>query len=645
MAGNSQGRAVDAGRSGGVIVGLPFGRSSERAEARAPLLPTELAFLAQQGVAPDILLSALSSGAQGLLPLEAILAAGVIDEERYYAALARRLGCSYYRGLPEFAPDFDPVRSLRYGVAPLEGGLTGPRAVIAPDGLSVARLIEATSAGRLSGRDFAIVAPRRLAALIRMRGGKAILADALGRLPDVLSARRGPTGRQIAAGGGVALLAALTGVANPQALTGALSLMLWAFFLATIALRSMAAVADNATPKPPPVSDDEAPVYTVVAAVYREADVIENLIRAFEAFDYPKAKLDIRIVVEERDAETLARLARLNLPSRYSIVVAPPGQPSTKPRALNIALAEARGELLVVYDAEDRPAPDQLRLAASRFAQEDSLECLQARLVVRNSSDSWLSRLFALEYAALFDLVNPGLCALDLPISLGGTSNHFRLASLVAAGGWDEWNVAEDADLGIRFARARRRIGGLDSETTEEAPHELGNWFRQRVRWQKGWMQTGIVHAREPRRFVREVGGRRALAAAALVLGSVAGALFWPLFAFDTIRRAIAAVASVPSGWREAVDLFTYSLALAGIWSIVVPAWVAGRQRRLGVDAKTLALLPVYYGLVSAAAWTAIFDLALRPHYWAKTAHGRTRAQTRARPRPPLSAKLHNRSG
>ena len=628
---------MDAVPSASVVIGRPFARSAATLElatdGRARSLPPELAFLAQQGgVSPDTLLAALSRGPRDALPLEAILAAGVIDEERYYAALARRLGCRYYRGAPDFAPGFDAVRSLRCGVAPLAGGLGEPRAVIAPDGLSVARLIEATASGRLNGRDFAVVAPRRFAALVKLRGGDAILANALGRLPEALSSRRGMTGPQFAVAGLLAAVCALLGLASPPALLGAFSLALSAFFLATIALRSMATVADNATPRPPLLEDDEAPVYTIVAAAYREANVIENLIRAFEALDYPKARLDIKIVVEARDGETLAKLARLKLPPRYHVIVAPPGAPQTKPRALNIALAEARGELIVVYDAEDKPAPDQLRLAASRFAREPGLDCLQARLVIRNSSDSWLSKAFALEYAALFDLVNPGLCGLGLPIALGGTSNHFRVSSLVAAGGWDEWNVAEDADLGVRLARLGRRVGSLDFDTSEEAPHELGNWFRQRVRWQKGWMQTSIVHARDPRALVREVGGRRAIAAAALVLGSVVGALFWPIFALDTLWRAIAAIAFVPSGWREAVDLFTYGLALAGAWAIAIPALVAGRQRRLAVDAKTLALLPVYYLLVSAAAWTAIYDFALRPHYWAKTAHGRTRPATRTRP-------------
>src|SRR5205823_10719065 len=122
------------------------------------------------------------------------------------------------------------------------------------------------------------------------------------------------------------------------------------------------------------------------------------------------------------------------------------------------------------------------RLAASAFAADRRLDCLQARLTIRNSDDSWLAKLFAAEYAVLFDLINPGLCALDLPIALGGTSNHFRVASLVAVGGWDEWELAEDADLGIRLARSGCRVGSLNSDTSEEAPYELVNWFRQRVR-------------------------------------------------------------------------------------------------------------------------------------------------------------------
>jgi glycosyltransferase XagB len=212
-----------------------------------------------------------------------------------------------------------------------------------------------------------------------------------------------------------------------------------------------------------------------------------------------------------------------------------------------------------------------------------------------------------------------------LPIPLGGSSNHFRVRSLVGVGAWDEWNVTEDADLGVRLARFGYRVKALDSDTWEEAPFEVGNWFRQRVRWQKGWMQTLIVHARRPIFFWRDLGPRRAVAAATLIVGAIFGCLFWPAFAVGTIWRAVTAGQGAMSPWREMSDVFTYILALSGVWTILLPAVIAAKFRRLNVTASVLLLLPVYYLLVSVATWVAMLDLALRPHYWAKTAHGRSR--------------------
>jgi cellulose synthase/poly-beta-1,6-N-acetylglucosamine synthase-like glycosyltransferase len=370
----------------------------------------------------------------------------------------------------------------------------------------------------------------------------------------------------------------------------------------------------------------------VVVALYREADVVEDLVAALDGLDYPKSKLDIKLVVERRDLETLGRISELKLPARYEVVVAPPGEPKTKPRALNIALATARGDLLVVYDAEDAPSPDQLRAAATRFAADHALDCLQGRLAIRNADDSWLSRLFALEYASLFDFINPGLCALGLPIALGGSSNHFRVRALLDAGAWDEWNVTEDADLGIRLARLGYRVEALDSDTWEEAPHEFGNWFHQRVRWQKGWMQTIIVHSRHPVLFARDLGFGRTVAAVTLFVGAILSGLFWPAFAAATLWRALSAADGALSPSRELGDVFVYILALAGVWTVVIPAVVAAKLRGTNLGPRMLALLPIYYGLMTAATWTAMVDLAIWPHYWAKTAHGRSRR------RPPPSA-------
>ena len=329
---------------------------------------------------PDQMLRALAARPGGVEPLDALLAEGLVSEEQYYRGLARHLGCAYYDGELSFAGHFDAIKSLRSGVAPLAGDDRGPHAVIAPRAQHVPRLIESRAAGLLHPGAFAVASPRRFAALVRMRRGDEVLAGALARLPDSLSAKRGLNGAQIVAAGLTAVLAISLGVTNIHALTGVASLALWLQFSASILLRSAAAVAHAADAPPPPLSDDELPTYSVVVPLFREADVVEELVRALDAIDYPKGKLEIKLVVERRDDQTLSRLLGMRLPARYEIVVAPPGEPSTKPRALNIALTTARGEFVVVYDAEDAPSPDQLRLAAARFAADRDLDCVQARL-------------------------------------------------------------------------------------------------------------------------------------------------------------------------------------------------------------------------------------------------------------------------
>jgi cellulose synthase/poly-beta-1,6-N-acetylglucosamine synthase-like glycosyltransferase len=500
--------------------------------------------------------------------------------------------------------------------------------VVAPRAQFVPRLIEATHSGAIRSASFALTSPQRFASLVRAYHSSELLDVALGRLPKSLTAREGMSGLQIATVGAAATLAFILGIADFGALQAVSSAILWLVFSCSVMLRSMAAVASGRETPASDLSDHQLPTYTVVIALYCESSVVEDLVRAIDSFDYPKAKLDIKLVVEQRDIETLGRIVELKLPARYEVVVAPPGKPQTKPRALNIALSSARGDLIVVYDAEDIPAPDQLRLAASRFAAEKDLDCLQARLAIRNHGESWLSKLFAVEYAILFDVINPGLCALNLPIPLGGSSNHFRVRSLVGVGAWDEWNVTEDADLGIRLARFGYKVKALDSDTWEEAPYELGNWFRQRVRWQKGWMQTLIVHSRRPVFFLRDLGPRRAVAATTVIVGGIFGCLFWPLFAVGTIWRALSVGEGTLSPWREMSDVFTYILALSGVWTIVLPAVIAAKLRRLRVSVRLIVLLPVYYILVSAATWMAMLDLTLRPHYWAKTAHGRSRQES-----------------
>jgi cellulose synthase/poly-beta-1,6-N-acetylglucosamine synthase-like glycosyltransferase len=213
-------------------------------------------------------------------------------------------------------------------------------------------------------------------------------------------------------------------------------------------------------------------------------------------------------VAEQRSLETVRAVRAILGDPRFRLVEVPEGLPHTKPKVLDYALPLVRGTYVVVYDAEDVPDPDQLRLAASRFAADPGIACLQALLVPENGSENALTALFAGEYAGLFSRLLPALARWGLPVPLGGTSNHFRTEALRSPGGWDAFNVTEDADLGVRLARRGLRAETIESRTLEEAPLGYSAWMAQRTRWMKGWMQTFVVHNRAPLRFLREIGWR-----------------------------------------------------------------------------------------------------------------------------------------
>ncbi len=595
--------------------------------ARAAL-PREIAFLADYGAPLDRLARASAiAEALGEAPDVVLLGEGLAQEEFFYRALADWLGLAYHVGGAPLDRGVSAERAINSGLAYLSR--LGPcRAIVAPRGAALRLLIEAAERGDgLSG--LAITSPRRLGALVRVERAGEIAARAAGRLETIdpaLSAHgeMRPAQTLLAAGFGLGLIG--LAAAAPWAERALSSTLLWLLFSATIALRSAAAVAADAS-RPSPALDDAAlPTYTVVVAMYREAAVLPKLVAGLDALDYPKARLDIKLVIEADDQETLAAIVAERLPPRYDIVIAPPGKPRTKPRALNMALDVARGEFLCVFDAEDEPAPDQLRRAAARFAEDRALDALQGRLTIANWADNWLTFMFAVEYAALFELINPGLSALGLPVALGGTTNHFRVATLRRVGGWDAWNVTEDADLGLRLARFGARVGALDSETAEEAPHEFGNWFRQRMRWQKGWMQTFIVHTRQPRRYFREMGWKNGIAGLTLVAGTVSTCLFGPFLLAEALWRGVEQAAGESPVSRLA-DVFTYVLMLMGAQALALPALVAMRKRGLRAYGRALLLMPVYYALVTAATWAALYELIARPFHWHKTAHGRARPQ------------------
>ena len=330
--------------------------------------------------------------------------------------------------------------------------------------------------------------------------------------------------------------------------------------------------------------------------------------------------------MEADDDITQRALGRLDLGPPFEIIIAPFVGPRTKPKALNVALPLARGAYTAVFDAEDTPEPDQLRRAVAAFrAAHDSLACLQASLSIDNTADNWLVRMFTANYAGQFDVLLPGLAALHLPFPLGGSSNHFRTAALRHAGGWDPYNVTEDAELGIRLHRLGYRAAVLPSTTYEEAPARFIPWLKQRTRWYKGWMQTWLVHMRQPVRLLRELSPAGAVAFQLFLACNVFAALIHPLFMAALCyyligRPPLEAIAAM--GHEAPVFIVTL---LAGYASTVALDFVGLRRRRLLAHAWVLLLTPLYWFLLSLAAWRALLQLLLAPQLWEKTEHGLAR--------------------
>lgn len=379
--------------------------------------------------------------------------------------------------------------------------------------------------------------------------------------------------------------------------------------VAAVAVQPTARSSDIAV-----IDGQDAPAYTVIVALYQEALMAPQLLQALQALDYPRDRLQVLLALEADDVATRVAIRRASPPSWVQVVIAPLDGPRTKPRACNAALEQATGELVVIFDAEDQPHPLQLREAAARFARADArLACLQAPLRILPER-GFLRRQFALEYALLFEVMLPALARLNIPFPLGGTSNHFRMAALHAVGGWDAYNVTEDADIGLRLGRKGYRMGVLHHPTLEAAPATMAVWVRQRARWIKGHMQTYGVHMRGP-----TLGGWRSMVGLQLILGLniVSSVLHGPLILGVAACFLIALIDLA----RPGLSAFDATLLVGG-WVLVTGATTVASRRaglRMSVDDAVGAL--AYWPLQSLAAMFALWQLVACPYQWEKTPH------------------------
>lgn len=602
-------------------------RRARRVET-APRPPAvEIAFLAHYGVPPEVLAYAMQRArADGVSPDAVLLAEGMVEEDVFYRALADHLRVAFVDEPVTLAPG--AARTAEQGFVPLQPNADGLRWLFAPTGAGIFRLMSAVRAAK--GRPlFALTTPRRLTdALRRARPLEAArLASISAERADPALCVRGALGLRALALASAVAIGPVAGLFAPwEGLRLLAAFGLAAVSLASIFLRLSACAASfGAEAELGSVENAGLPVYTVVVALYKEAAVARQLARAIDRLDYPRAKLDVKFVIECDDEATAAALRAHPPRTPHEIVVAPEGAPRTKPRALNVAMPFARGALVAVFDAEDLPDGPQLRRAASIFASAPpEVACLQPSLAIDNAGLNWMTGLFALDYAALFDVYNKGLAALGLPLFLGGTSNHFRIEALRDVGFWDAYNVTEDADLGLRLARAGYVVRTFESHTFEEAPATFRALVKQRTRWLKGWMQTAIVHCRHPARFFADFGPRRGLAVLAMFAGGLLGPMFGPFLTCRLFYDAATGALAADDLFGRACAALWCAVAVAGAAALVAPLLMGAERRGLRRHRGALVYLPLWLLMLSVASWRAFLELWLKPFYWEKTEHGLT---------------------
>ena len=364
------------------------------------------------------------------------------------------------------------------------------------------------------------------------------------------------------------------------------------------------------------------PVITILLPLFRDADALPSLTKAINDLDYPGDKKDVKLLLEESDLPTITEAKKLRLDEQFDMIIVPKGGPQTKPKACNYGMHLARGELIVIYDAEDQPETDQLLKAAQAFDGADaSLACVQARLNYYNHSENWLTRLFTLEYSLWFDWLLPALQKLNVPIPLGGTSNFFRTDTLIKIGGWDPYNVTEDADLGLRISKLGYRVEILDSTTFEEANCRMGNWIRQRSRWMKGYMQTWLVHMRRPDKIVKTTGWTGFLSVQLFIAGNVLSALINPILWSVFLLWLLTSSSAISSVFPEPLLSFNLFALTFGNLFFIALAIIAPLKRRWFHLCFAGVTAPAYWLLTSVAAYKALWQIIFQPHYWEKTDH------------------------
>ncbi|MGV0738751.1 glycosyltransferase [Mycobacterium syngnathidarum] len=371
------------------------------------------------------------------------------------------------------------------------------------------------------------------------------------------------------------------------------------------------------------LSDEDLPPYTILVPAYNEPEVVADLISAMDALEYPRDKLQVLLLLEADDQVTIEAARACGESDVITILLVPPADPRTKPKACNYGLHFAKGDIVTIFDAEDLPEPLQLRRVVAAFRDlPDDVACVQAKLVYHNGHQNLLTAWFTAEYALWFGYLLPGMMVSSSPIPLGGTSNHLRRDILRQIGAWDPFNVTEDADLGLRIASYGYRTAVIDSYTLEEANSDAINWVRQRSRWYKGYLQTWLVHIREPLKLYRTLGLRSYIRFNLVLAGTPIIAVLNLLFWFITVLWFLGQPGVVTQVFPPLIYFPALIAMIIGNLTVMYMNMIALREDDRSDLLLAALSVPLFWLMMSIAAAKGLYQLIRQPSYWEKTFHG-----------------------
>src|SRR6478672_6221397 len=373
------------------------------------------------------------------------------------------------------------------------------------------------------------------------------------------------------------------------------------------------------------IPDADLPKYTILVPAYNEPEVVGDLIGAMTALEYPRNKLQVLLLLEADDDVTIAAAKDCGDSDVITIVLVPPADPRTKPKACNYGLYFATGDIVTIFDAEDLPEPLQLRRVVAAFRSlPDSVACVQAKLVYHNGHQNILTAWFTAEYRLWFGYLLPGMMRSSSPIPSGGTSNHLRRDVLDEIGAWDPYNVTEDADLGLRIAASGYHTAVIDSNTLEEANSDAINWIRQRSRWYKGYLQTWLVLIRRPVKLFRTIGFRSFLRFNLVLAGTPVIAVLNLVFWLITLIWFLGQPALVEAVFPWYIYFPALVALVLGNAATVYMNLIALREDDRSDLLLAALTVPVFWLMMSVAAAKGCYQLIRNPSYWEKTYHGMT---------------------